>query len=234
VSVSPAPTVAGPAAVRAVRSRVIGLVVMLTFIGLGLVLAAALSAESLADTASELGALTAPALAAVGALLVALMVPAGLVAGAAGFALGTAVGTVVAVVATTLGAALAAYIGRAVGTPAARSAFGPRIQRTVMWFEARPARTVVLSRVLPGMPFNITSTVLGFTRIPLLTVGVGTALGYLPRSFAYAALGGSLRDLGSPEAKAAIAASVAIAIVSLVLPQILLRKSAEPSAERAL
>jgi uncharacterized membrane protein YdjX (TVP38/TMEM64 family) len=214
-----------------VRSRVIGLVVMLTFIGLALVLAAALSAESLADSASRLGALTAPALAAAGALLVALMVPAGLVAGAAGYALGTAVGTAVAVVSTTLGAGLAAYIGRAVGTPAARSAFGPRIQRTVTWFEARPGRTVVLSRVLPGMPFNITSTVLGFTRIPLLTIGAGTALGYLPRSFAYAALGGSLRDLGSPEAKAAIVASVAIAIVAVAVPRLLLRKTAEQPTE---
>jgi len=214
----------------AVRARVIGLVVVLSLIGLLLVVAVALEAESLADSASELGALKAPVLAAVGALLVVVMVPAGLVAGAAGYALGTVAGTVVAVVATTAGAVLAAAIGRAVGSPAARSAFGQRVERTLSWFEARPERTVVLARVLPGMPFNVTSTVLGFTRIRLATIGAGTALGYLPRSFAYAALGGSLRDLGRPEAKVTIAASVAIALLAIVLPRRLLGRAAAPPA----
>ncbi len=230
MSVSPDRAAVAPAAVGAVRARVVGLVVLLTFVGLALVLAAALSAESLADATERLGAMKAPVLAAAGAVLVALMVPAGLVAGAAGYALGTVAGTVVAVVATTLGAVLASYIGRVVGTPAARTAFGPRIERTAAWLEARPGRTVVLARVLPGMPFNITSTVMGFTRIPLLTIGAGTALGYLPRSFAYAALGGSLRDLDSPEAKTAIAASAAIAILAIAVPKLLLRNADSPPA----
>jgi len=207
-----------------VRARVIGVVVVLSLIGAAIVVASALKAGSLAEAVSGLGALTGPALAIGGAMLVALMVPAGLVAGAAGYALGTAAGTCVAVVATTLGATLAATIGRVVGTPAARDVFGPRVQRTVAWLEGRPGRAVVLARVMPGMPFNSTSVVLGFTRIPLLTVALGTAIGYLPRSFAYAALGGSLRDLGSPEARVALAASIVIAILAIVLPRLLLTR----------
>jgi uncharacterized membrane protein YdjX (TVP38/TMEM64 family) len=69
------------------------------------------------------------------------------------------------------------------------------------------------------------SIVLGFTRIPLLTIGSGTAIGFLPRSFAYTALGGSLRDLASPEAKAALAASVVIAILAIVLPRLLIGRT---------
>ena len=209
--------------VWAVRSRVIGLVVVLSMIGAGLVIAGAVKADALADGVAGLGAMQGPALAVGGALLVALMVPAGLVAGAAGYAVGTIAGTAVAVIATTLGAVLCAAVSRAVGTPAARAVFGPRVQRTVAWLEDRPGRTVMLARVVPGMPFNMTSVVLGFTRIPLLTIAVGTAIGFLPRSFAYAALGGSLHDLGSPEAKAALAASVVIAIAAVVLPRLLLR-----------
>lgn len=213
------------------RSRVIGLVVVLSLIGALLVVVGAFEADSLADGFSEFGALKGPALVVAGALLVALMVPAGLVAGAAGYAVGTVAGTAVAVVATTTGAVLCAALSRVVGTPAARSVFGPRVERTVTWLEARPGRTVVLARVVPGMPFNATSVVLGFTRIPLLTIGLGTALGFLPRAFAYAALGGSLHDLGSPEAKAALAASVVITITAVVLPRLLLRPAAEQPAE---
>ena len=209
--------------VWAVRSRVIGLVVVLSMIGAGLVIAGAVKAAALADSVEGLGALQGPALAVGGALLVALMVPAGLIAGAAGYAVGTIAGTAVAVVATTAGAVLCAALSRAVGTPAARDVFGPRVRRTVAWLEARPGRTVVFARVVPGMPFNTMSVVLGFTRIPLLTIAVGTAIGFLPRSFAYAALGGSLHDLDSPEAKAALAASVVIAIAAVVLPRVLLR-----------
>jgi uncharacterized membrane protein YdjX (TVP38/TMEM64 family) len=214
------------AEIWAVRGRVIGLVVVLSLIGAALVVVGAVNAESLADGVAGLGALKAPALAAGGALLVALMVPAGLVAGAAGYAVGTVAGTAVAVVATSTGAVLAAALSRVVGTPEARSAFGPRVARTVAWLEERPGRTVVLARVVPGMPFNAMSVVFGFTRIPLLTIGLGTALGFLPRSFAYAALGGSLRDLSSPEAKAALAASVVIAILAIVLPRLLIGRTA--------
>lgn len=211
----------------AVRSRVIGLVVVLSLMGAALLVAGALKAHALADGFSELGALAYPALALAGALLVVFMVPAALVAGAAGYVAGTVGGTLIAVVATTTGAVLAALLARYVGTPAARSAFGPRIERTVGWLEARPGRTVVLARALPGMPFNTTSSVLGFTSIPLLTIGLGTALGFLPRSFAYAALGGSLHDLGSPEAKVAIAATALIAAATIILPRWLRRESVD-------
>lgn len=213
-----------------VRARVVGLVVGLSLIGAALVLAGALKAASLADAVDGLGALQGPVLAIGGALLVVLMVPAGLVAGAAGYAVGTVAGTAVAVVATTAGAVLCAALSRAVGTPAAREAFGPRVERTVAWLEARPGRTVVLARVVPGMPFNTTSVVLGFTRIPLLTICLGTAVGFLPRSFAYAALGGSLHDLGSPEARAALVASGVIAVVAIVAPRLLLRRHARQPA----
>lgn len=215
-------------ATGALRARVIGLVVVLSLVGAAIVVAGAVRADELADAAAELGALKGPALAVGGALLVALMVPAGLVAGAAGYGVGTVAGTAVAVFATTVGAVLAAALSRVVGTPAARSAFGPRVERTVAWLEARPARTVILARVLPGMPFNTTSLVLGLTRIPLLTIAVGTATGYLPRSFAYAALGGSLRDLDRPEAKVALAASAVIALLAVVLPRWLLRDAKSP------
>ena len=48
-------------------------------------------------------------------------------------------------------------------------------------------------------------------------MAAGTAVGALPRTFAWVALGGSLDDLGSPEAKVAIALLVVMAVVGALL-----------------
>jgi uncharacterized membrane protein YdjX (TVP38/TMEM64 family) len=209
-------------AVRRARWRLVALAVVLTIVGVGLLGLLALRADDLSQEFDGLGSATIPALAAVGALLVVLMVPASLVAGAAGFAVGTIAGTTVAIVATTAGAAIAAALGRWTATPSARYALGARAERVVTWFDARPVRSVMTARLVPGAPFNATSYVLGFTRIPLRTIALGSAIGFAPRCFAYAALGGSLRDLGSPEATAAIIASVLLAIAVVVAPRLAL------------
>ena len=217
---------AGSAAVRRARVRLVGLAVALTLAGVVLVGVIALNARDLADWFDRLGAAAVPAMALCGAVLVVLMVPGGLVAGAAGFVSGTPVGTLVAVIATSAGAGAAAAIGRWLATPSARYAFGGRVERAVAWFEGRPARSVITARLVPGAPFNVTSYVLGLTRIPLHTIVAGTAVGFAPRCFAYAALGGSLRDLGRPEATAAIIASAALLVAVLLAPRLALGNAA--------
>ncbi len=47
-------------------------------------------------------------------------------------------------------------------------------------------------------------------------MAAGTAVGALPRTFAYVALGGSLDDLSRPEAKVAIAVLVVMAVVGIL------------------
>jgi uncharacterized membrane protein YdjX (TVP38/TMEM64 family) len=158
------------------------------------------------------------------------MFPAGLLAAAAGFALGTAYGTPVALLGATAGAVLCALIGRAAGTPAARHAFGGRVERMAVWFEARPLRSVVVCRLVPGLPFNASSYVLGFTTIALGDVALGTFVGFAPRCFAYVALGGSLRDVSSPEAKLAVVASVLLAVLVTVVPRLVLGSTAAKEA----
>ena len=48
--------------------------------------------------------------------------------------------------------------------------------------------------------------------MPLLTFAAATAIGCAPRAFAYTALGGSLSNLGSPEAIAAFAVLIVMGI----------------------
>jgi uncharacterized membrane protein YdjX (TVP38/TMEM64 family) len=204
------------------RARLIAMTAVLSFVGLGLVVWLALDADSLADRVEALGLAAGPALVLLGALLIAAMFPAGLVAGAAGFALGTAYGTPVALSGAVAGATLCALIGRRVGTPSAREAFGSRVEQLARWFEARPLRSVVVCRLVPGLPFNASSYVLGFTSIAFGSIALGTLIGFAPRCFAYVALGGSLRDLGAPEAKVALGLSVALAVLVTVVPRLML------------
>ena len=214
-----------PGLIARARARLFALTVLLTTSGIGLLVVLALDAEALGERIDALGAAAGPALVLAGALLIAAMVPAGLLAAAAGYVLGTPYGTVVALLGATAGAVLCALIGRYAGTPAARHAFGPRIARLAGWFEARPLRAVAIFRLVPGLPFNATSYVLGFTRISFVAVALGTALGFAPRCFAYVALGGSLRDLSSLEARVALVASVVLAVLVVVVPRIVLASS---------
>ena len=211
---------AGAAHLRRARVRVALLAFVLSAVGLLLLGLLALDARQLSDDVMGLGVAKGPALAGLGAILVVLMFPASLVAGAAGYACGVVGGTLVALVACAVGAGAAAALGRAVGTPVAREAFGARILRFVTWAEARPARSVMLARLLPGAPFNALSYALGLTRIRLVTIVGGSAIGYAPRCFAYAALGGSLSDLDDPNARWAVAAGVVLTVAVVLVPRL--------------
>jgi uncharacterized membrane protein YdjX (TVP38/TMEM64 family) len=213
------------AALSRARLQLFGLLCMLSVVGLTLLGLLAINAEELGQRLDGVGAAAGPVLVIVGAVLIVAMVPSSVVAGGAGYAIGTAAGTGVALAAATLGAALCALIGRRVGTLAARHAFGQRVAQSAHWVDARPLRSVITARLLPGLPFNATSYVLGLTAIRVRDIALGTAIGFAPRCFAYAALGGSLHRLGSPEAKAALVASAALLVVMIVGPRLVRARS---------
>lgn len=205
---------------RAVRLRLLLLSAAVTVVAVVLLAGLALNAEDVAATIEAGGVAELPLMFAAIALLTPALVSAGLLAAASGYALGLAVGFPLALAGLTAGALAAVLLVRAVGSPAAAEALGPRVERLARWLEARPFRSVVFARLFPGLPFALTSYVCGLTAIPLRRLAAGSALGFAPRCFVYTALGGSLRDLGSPEARAAIAATLAIALGSLLLPRL--------------
>lgn len=209
-----------PGSLRAVRLRLLLLSALVTVVAVALLVGLALNAEDVAGTIEAGGVAELPLMFAAIALLTPALVSAGLLAAAAGYALGLAVGFPLALAGLTTGALLAVLLVRAVGSPVAAEALGPRVARLARWLEARPFRSVVFARLFPGLPFALTSYVCGLTAISLRRLAAGSALGFAPRCFVYTALGGSLRDLGSPEARAAIAATLAIALGSLLLPRI--------------
>lgn len=203
-----------------VRARLAALFVAVTVVAVAVLVGLALNAHGVADFVGGSGAAELPLMFAAVALLTPALVSAGLLAAAAGYVLGLLVGFPIALAGLTTGALLAVLLVRWVGAPEAAGALGPRVARLADWLATRPLRSVLFARLVPGLPFTYTSYACGLTSIPLSRIALGTAVGFAPRCFVYVALGGSIRDLGSPEARVALAATIAIAIGSLVLPRI--------------
>jgi uncharacterized membrane protein YdjX (TVP38/TMEM64 family) len=212
---------AAPISDRAIRLRLFLLSATVTLLATVLLVGLAINADGLAGAVEGGGIAEVPLLLVAIALLTPALVSAGLLAAAAGYAFGVPVGFPLALLGLTLGALLATLFVRVASVPGAARVLGPRLAAFAVWLEARPLRSVIFARLLPGLPFGVTSYVCGLTAIPLSPYVAGTAVGFAPRCFVYTALGGSIRDLGSPEAKAALAATVAIAFASLALPRLL-------------
>lgn len=175
------------------------------------------SVERVRDWGDGLGALGPLAFVPLSAVLNSLLVPGPLLAGAAGLLFGTALGTPVALAGATLAACLQMAISRYVTGARVGSLLPPRVRRIDEFLERRGFVAVLLVRLTPGVPYILANYGAGLTRLRFGPMAAGTAVGALPRTFAYVALGGSLDDLGRPEAKVAIGLLVAFGIAGLVL-----------------
>jgi len=150
------------------------------------------------------------------ASLTVVLFPGPLLAGASGLLFGTALGFPLSLTAAVLGASLAFLIARTAGHDAVERRAGPRLARLRAAIGRRGFVTVLYARIVPGVPYNVVNYAAGLAPIGLATFAGATALGAAPRAFAYTALGGSLDDLGSPEAIAAFAVLIVMAVGGLV------------------
>lgn len=204
-------------AVRAVRLRLAVLVAVVGALWLAMALVVALDARSASEA---VGNVSGPALALLVAGIAVLAIPlfpAALLAGAAGYAAGAVVGGAIALVGLSAGAVLCAGIARGVGAGHGVGALWRRAERLAEWIALRPFRSIAVARLIPGVPFHLVSYAAGLARVPLPTVGIGTAVGFGPRCFLFAALGGSLGSLDQPETRAAAAATLALLITMVAL-----------------
>jgi uncharacterized membrane protein YdjX (TVP38/TMEM64 family) len=180
-------------------------------------LSGGLSSERLSDSLDGLGWVGPLAFVAVSAALTVACVPGPLLAGASGLLFGTALGTPTAIVAATVGASAAFSISRRFGARSVDELSGRRVHAAQDWIAPRGFLAVLYARILPALPYSLVNYAAGLTRVPLAVFAAATAIGCAPRAFAYAALGGSLDDLGSPEALVAFAVLLAMALGGAVM-----------------
>jgi uncharacterized membrane protein YdjX (TVP38/TMEM64 family) len=127
------------------------------------------------------------------ALLVALSLPSGLIMTVAGGLLfGWLLGALAAIVGATLGAVIVFIIARsAVGDTLSQRA-GPWLAKLSRGFQKDALSYMLFLRLVPAFPFwfvNIAPAVLG---VPLRTFVLGTVVGIIPATFAFASAGAGL------------------------------------------
>ena len=197
------------------RLRLASLAAVLVSLAVLLAATGSLSPEKVRDALDGFGAAGPLVFVAVSALLTPALFPGPLLAGAAGLLFGTALGTACAIVAATLGACLAFALGRWWAHDAVEELARGRIARLRAWIGERGFLAVLLARLAPGIPYSLVNYAAGLSPVALGTFAAATAIGVAPRAFAYAALGGNLDDLGSPEAIAAMVVLVLMAVGGL-------------------
>jgi uncharacterized membrane protein YdjX (TVP38/TMEM64 family) len=192
--------------------RLASLVVLVGTAFLVVALSGSLSADRVRDWVDGLGAAGPLLFIPLSAGLTVALFPGPLLAGASGLLFGTTLGTGVSIVSATLGATLAFCLSRWWAHDAVVSLAGPRVKALRVWIGRRGFLSVLYARIAPGVPYNLVNYAAGLTPVLLRSFVAATAIGVAPRAFAYTALGGSLGDLGSPEALVAIAILVTMAL----------------------
>ncbi|MBA3300030.1 MAG: TVP38/TMEM64 family protein, partial [Thermoleophilaceae bacterium] len=160
--------------------------------------------------------------------VVNFLVPWPILAGATGLLFGTAAGTGLALLGVLVAAALQFGAARVI----AGEDFRRRVLRRAPRFDQLLRRNgllaIFLSRIVPGLPWGMVNYAAGLARVGLPVLWLATVIGGTPKVFAYVALGGNFDDLSAPEAKAAIAVMVVMALAGLVLLRRQLARARSP------
>jgi uncharacterized membrane protein YdjX (TVP38/TMEM64 family) len=203
---------------RAARLRLAGFALSV----FALFLVAAISgvlpnADDVRDWGDGLGAAGPLVFIPAAACLLCLFVPGPVLAGGAGLLFGTAAGTPIALAFIVLGAVMQMSISRYLAGDAAAHLLPERVKRFDRFIEERGFWAVFYMRLAPAIPYNLVNYGAGLTSLRMRSMAAGTTVGALPRTFAWVALGGSLDDLGSTEARVAIGLLVVMAVAGALL-----------------
>ncbi len=175
------------------------------------------SPSELAEWARSAGP-AAPALfVLIAAISTCVMFPGHVTATAAGVLFGVATGVALTLTAATLGAAVAFLLARSVGAAPIGRLLGPRAAHWRAWIAERGFSAVLTARLLPGTPANVLNYAAGLTAMPLRAFAAAVALGALPKTVAYVALGGALSAPLSTQGLLAIALYAAAALAGALL-----------------
>jgi uncharacterized membrane protein YdjX (TVP38/TMEM64 family) len=185
----------------------------------------------LASWAGAAGPLAPAAFVLIGAASTCVMFPGHVTATAAGVLFGVAAGVPLVLAAATLGAGLAFLLARGAGAKPFTRLLGPRATHWRDWVGERGFTAVLTARLLPGTPAGVLNYAAGLTKMPLRAFAAAVALGSLPKTIAYVALGGALTAPFSTRGLVAITLYAATALVGVLLArrQVQAARAATPS-----
>ncbi|MDJ0349929.1 TVP38/TMEM64 family protein [Cryobacterium sp. PH29-G1] len=125
-------------------------------------------------------------------------VPKNVLSIAAGLTWGFGFGALLVYLGALLGATLAFVIGRFLGREAVERFTGARVARVDELLRQQGLATVIGARLIPVLPFTVINYTAGLTAVRRFDYALGTALGIIPGTLAYVALGAFGLELGWP------------------------------------
>jgi uncharacterized membrane protein YdjX (TVP38/TMEM64 family) len=140
-----------------------------------------------------------------------------ILAGGIGLLFDTAVGTPLALAGVTLAALAQMAVARYLAGEHAGQLVPERIRGLEAFLERHGTIAVMEARIVPLLPYGVVNYGAGLTRLRFWQMAVGTVIGAAPKVFGYVALGGSLDNLGAPEAKIAVGLLAALALIGLLV-----------------
>lgn len=170
-------------------------------------------AATLRENFAQAGVLGVLAFIALYALLSLTPIPASALTIAAGISFGLVRGILVVDVAATIGAIAALYLGRLLGRDAVRGMAGARLDSLDDLLSRRGLLSVILVRMVPIFPFAAVNYASGLTAVKVRDYVIGTAIGILPASVAYVAVGAYGSKPGSLPFVLAVSSLVIVTVV---------------------
>lgn len=156
------------------------------------------SVDEIREAVAELGAWGGFALALAYALVTLTPAPKNVFSIAAGLAFGFWTALLWVYLGALLGAAVAFALGRALGRDAVERFTGARVARLDDLLARRGLLAVLGARLVPVVPFTVINYTAGLTAVRRRDYALGTALGIIPGTVAYVALGAFGLELGWP------------------------------------
>ena len=155
-----------------------------------------LSGEMVAETIRDLGMWGQAGIIALMVVHSFVPFPAEFVAIAAGIVYGAVWGTVLTWTGAMIGAMLSFALTRTLGRPFAEALLNPRQKKALdAWTEDQGATTLLVSRFIPVIAFNLINYAAGLTRVSWWTFFWTTGIGILPLTFVMVIMGTKMNVL---------------------------------------
>ncbi len=152
-------------------------------------------------------------------------VPKNVLSAVAGLLFGLVAGIALVFVAAMLGALTAFWLGRVLGRGAVERLTGARVARVDTVLSRRGVMAVIGVRLVPVVPFTAINYTAGLTAVRLRDDVIGTAVGIVPGTVAYVALG----TFGAEPVSWRFATSAAVLVLLTTAGLITARRSRSPA-----
>ncbi len=197
-------------------------VVVLEFVG------GAPSRGQIAGWVDDAGPFAAPLFVLLYAFSTLFPVPKNVLGVLAGLLFGMWWGLLLVWSAAMLGAVTAFWIGRLLGREAVEQFTGARVAAVDAMLARHGLLSVIGVRLIPVLPFTAINYTAGLTGLGLRAYVFGTAIGIVPGTVAFVALGAYATDLASWPIYAAVAALIALTVAGVVGARVWRKRSRPP------